>query len=112
MLHYIKIRNNMIFSKQAKNMLFKYKYIILLLLVTVFCVIYNNPKKESFNVNQCTSGEELDERTALYCNATEQLATDAKSFAYNIIRNACYADVDRCKTVLTEILTASDEEQQ
>ena len=60
----------MIFSKQTKNLIFKYKHIILLLLVTVFLVFYNNPYKETFDDNE--------ERTAIYRSAISQFIDDLK----------------------------------
>ena len=101
----------MIFSKPTKKLIFKYKHIVLLLLVTLFLVFYNNPYKETFDINQCTSGEVLDERTTLYCNAADQITTDVKTVAFELIRDKCYENVDRCMTFLTEMLTPPAEPQ-
>lgn len=60
----------MIFSKQTKNLIFKYKHIILLLLVTLFLVFYNNPYKETFDDNEA--------RAAIYQSAISQITDDLK----------------------------------
>ena len=99
----------MISIKDTKHLLFKYKYVIILLIVTVFFLFYNRPNNETFDINQCTSGEVLDERTALYCDATEQITEDVKNVALQLIRNKCYENIDRCMRVIKEIFTPPPE---
>tara|TARA_B100002051_G_C16739145_1_gene643153 strand:+ start:250 stop:432 length:183 start_codon:yes stop_codon:yes gene_type:complete len=58
----------MISIKDTKHLLFKYKYFILLLIVTVFFLFYNNSIEEDF--------ENTGERNAIYQSALGQIRND------------------------------------
>ena len=59
----------MISIKDTKHLLFKYKYVMLLLIVAVFFLFYNN-SIEGF------SFENADERNAIYESALGQIKND------------------------------------
>ena len=66
----------MISIKDTKHLLFKYKYVIFLLIVTVFFLFYNNSIEEDF--------ENTDERNAIYQSALGQIRNDLGELGHKL----------------------------